>query len=177
MIKRWYILVIMVLSFIGIVLSGVLTLAKYNDTIAEICGEDVDNSCNVVQNSEYAYLIDVKDESGATFFQVPVSLMGVLFYFVLFILSVILYFNFMKIEPQKIYWLMFFVGFCGIVASVIFTWIQAYKIEAFCKFCLVSAFESVVLFVFIVMIAFDEEIEKFRGRRKKRRSVNRKNAN
>lgn len=169
MVKRIYILLIILFSLIGIVLSGMLTVAKYNKNIAAICGEEETNSCNIVQNSDYATIFEITNNKGDTAFQLPLSLAGMFFYITLLILSVILltYFKTTK-DLKKLKYFMFIVGLIGIIFSIILTWIQAYKIEAFCQFCLISAMNSLIIFVLLVIIVFSET---FQNRKKDKNAI------
>lgn len=154
-------LVVLLLAFsvVGIILAGSLTAAKYSNKIALLCGEDNDNSCNTVQNSEYSYLINVKNEDGSTKFQFPLTLAGLFFYLILLVGSIVLLKDFRKREKdKKLKMGLFVVGLVGIVFSAVYTWIQAYKIEAFCTYCLISALNSVVLFVLLVFIVFGDKL-------------------
>jgi uncharacterized membrane protein len=155
--KRIVLSLIMVFAILGIFIAGTLTLAKYSDSIAILCGEDVDNSCNTVQNSEYSYLINVESDSGSNF-QVPISLAGVVFYTLLLVLSVILYKrDSVGLDLGNLKYYLFGFGFVGILFSAVYTWLQVYKIDAFCTYCLISAFDSAVLFVLVYLLAFRKD--------------------
>lgn len=152
--KKILLIIIMGFAVFGILLAGALTLAKYNDTMARLCGEDLSNSCNVVQSSSYAYLINYQFNSGFLL-QIPLSFAGVVFYTFLLLLSYLSYREYEKkgnIDKFKYYLLA--TGLGGVGFSAVYTWIQAYKIEAFCKFCLASAFDSLVIFILIILIVF-----------------------
>lgn len=133
-----------------------LTLAKYNDTIAALCGEDLSNSCNTVQNSKYSYLINIENENQKENLKVPVSLAGVFFYTLLFIISIVGYIKLLKNKQlSKSYPLILFVvGLIGVLFSAVYTWIQAELIEAFCKFCVISTINTVILFILIIIFLY-----------------------
>jgi uncharacterized membrane protein len=157
--QKVLLILVIVFSIMGIFLAGSLTAAKYSDNIAVLCGEDLDNSCNTVQNSEYSYLINVKNDDGSTKFQFPLTLAGLLFYIILLIGAIILLKDFRKRkEDKKLKIALFIVGLIGILFSIVYTWIQAYKIEAFCTYCLISAANSVILFILLIFIAFGDKI-------------------
>lgn len=152
--KKLILVLIMIFTILGILIAGTLTLAKYSNSIALLCGEDENNSCNTVQSSDYAYLINVQSDSGSKF-QIPLTLAGVIFYIGLFSLSLIAYKReIAKVEIGKLKYYLFSIGTIGLLFSAIFTWLQAYKIEAFCTYCLISAFDSLILFVLISLITF-----------------------
>lgn len=156
--KKHIYLMIVAFAFFGIVLAGTLTLAKYYDKVAVLCGEDQFNSCNIVQNSPYSYLVDSKQSDGSEL-KIPLSLAGVFFYTLLLIFAIVLY----KIDTEKkkknthlkkIKIVFFICGVLGVMFSLWFTYIQANVINAFCKYCLVSAINTLVLCALITYIIF-----------------------
>ena len=156
MAKKIQIILIIIFSILGIILSGTLTLAKYNNDIAAICGDDISNSCNTVQNSNYSSLLKLDDSQGNTKFQFPLSLAGMFFYIIVLGLSIILLKNFNNKKYTKLLYVIFVFGFIGVFTSAYYTWIQAYKIEAFCKYCLISAFDSLMIFLLLSSILFNK---------------------
>ncbi len=174
MLKKNFLILVMIFAILGIILAGALTLAKYNQSIALLCGDNVDNECNIVQNSEYSYLINIKDEQGKAQFQVPLSLAGVLFYAILLVTSFIMYRRVDDKDSRDLKYFLFVIGLFGVAFSAAYTWIQAYKIEAFCTYCLISAFDSLVIFVLVTLIAF---YDKEGIKKKLKKKVGKKSAN
>ena len=155
--KNTILILIMIFSLFGVAEAGLLTAAKYSDKVAEFCGQDPNNSCNTVQNSEYSYLINIKDEeTGLASFQFPITLAGVMFFAILFIMTFIYYQNEKaKIKiSQTFKKSLFWVGVAGVIFSMIFTMIQAYIIEAYCTYCLVSAANTIILLGLISKLTF-----------------------
>ena len=155
-INKWNFRVIILLSIIGILISGTLTLAKYNDKIAILCGEDIDNGCNTVQNSEYSNIFTVKDENQETTFAVSLTLLGIFYYLIMLITTVFLCkdFNNNKFNKKtnKLKKLLIIVSTIGVIFSIIYTLIQAFVIKAYCTYCLVSACISIIIFIFVFII-------------------------
>ncbi len=155
---------IIIIAIFGIILAGTLTLAKYSDKIAALCGEDEFNSCNTVQNSDYSYLINQKTDDGSEF-KIPLTLAGVVFYSFLTMLAVILYRNETKPKKEKLSedkikklkLTLFICGILGVIFSAWFTYIQANIIEAYCAYCLVSAFDTVILLILITIVFFNNK--------------------
>jgi len=149
-----YLLVFMiVLSILEVFISSTLTIAKYSDSIAVLCGEDSSNSCNTVQNSEFSNIINLKNNEEKTTFQVPITLVGILFYLILTGLLLLDYRN-LKNKKRSIKlnkWLFYFAIF-GIVFSVGYTLVQAIIIKAFCKYCLISAGNTIILSILILIL-------------------------
>lgn len=162
--KTLYLLIILFAIF-GIILAGTLTLAKYYDKVAVLCGEDQFNSCNTVQNSPYSYLINQKTNSG-TEFKIPLTLAGVGFYTLLTLIALSLYryeTGKKKLEKKCLTrqkYFLFIFGILGVIFSAWFTYIQASIIKAFCKYCLVSAFNTLILFILITTAVFFVKEEK-----------------
>ena len=143
--KTKILIIIIIFSIVGILISSMLTLAKYNDNVAILCGEDTSNNCNTVQNSEYSNLFVVGDETNDTSVPVPISLAGIFYYMAIIITSTML----LKKEKQKskIYNILFGLSIFGLLFSIIYTLIQAFVIDAYCTYCLISAFDCTIIFI------------------------------
>jgi uncharacterized membrane protein len=125
---------LLVLSFLGLCDSWYLAeKALTGGTLT--CNISGLEGCNVVAQSMYSHL------SG-----IPLGVYGVVFYGVVFILGALL-----LIEPRRfIHTTLAFLGGLGLVASIIFLWIQFFLIKALCIYCLGSA--AVSLFVFVLTL-------------------------
>ncbi len=87
--------------------------------------------CNIVAASSYSKV-----------FGVPLSLFGVFFYIgVLGLVALSLY----RPTPT-LRKLLFMVTIVGVLFSAYFTYLQAFVIQAFCQYCLISATTSLILF-------------------------------
>ena len=155
-----YLLIIMIIiSIFEIFLSGMLTAAKYSHSIASICGDDLSNSCNTVQNSPFSNIVNIENENNQTTFQIPITLLGIFFYIIL-TWFLVKYYKLVS-KKQKIYrklkHILLYLGIGGFIFSVSYTLIQAFVIEAYCKFCLFSALNTCILFFMILYIYFFEK--------------------
>lgn len=102
------------------------------------CGAS--GGCNIVAASPHSVL-----------FGIPLSLLGVIFYFgiivLLFVRTHALRTYLEKVIPYhtalKIY------ATAGLLSSVYFTYLQAFVINAWCRYCLLSACTTLIIFIFV----------------------------
>ena len=118
-----------ILAIAGILVSIYLYLIKF-DVVPLVCGL---SSCDLINQSKYSYIMGI-----------PVSLLGVIFYGILLVL---LWFK--KIMYIKI------VALCGLIFSVYLTYIEAFVLNAFCQWCLFSAW--LVLSIFAASLFVDKK--------------------
>ena len=100
------------------------------------CGEAFD--CGAVLSSQYAVM-----------FGVPIAIFGAIAYFTAFSLAVLTVFG------NRLTWMLF--GVQVILMSLFTTWllyVQKYRIEAFCQFCLISAAITFTLLLIALISKF-----------------------
>lgn len=129
--KRWAAGTILVLAFLGISNSAYLAQSEAAGTPL-ICNIDSLSDCNVVTQSQYSKIMGI---SLANF--------GLLFYTVVFVLAAFelaLYNEMLRRALQ---------GFAlvGLATSIYSVGIQMFVIDAFCAYCLLSAFLTFFMFV------------------------------
>ncbi|NQV11851.1 vitamin K epoxide reductase family protein [Candidatus Uhrbacteria bacterium] len=128
-IPKWLVPGMLLVSFLGFLDSLYLTIQHYS-------GEEITcnivHGCEIVTNSVYSMIGPV-----------PVALLGVLYYLAI-MLAVLIYWDTGRIKIMKLAGLMTTAGF---VMSLYFLAIQAFVLNAFCQYCLVSAMTSTVLFI------------------------------
>ena len=129
--KRIGVVFILVFAFIGIADSAYLAEHEANGTPL-ICNIQSLSGCNTVASSQYSLL-----------FGIPLAQYGVLFYSILFVLSALELAIFDRLLRRIIQG----VSLVGVVASLYFTFVQAFVIGAFCIYCLASAFVALSIFV------------------------------
>ncbi len=125
---------VLALSFFGIVDTVYLIQHALSGT-SVVCSINGYDGCDIVDKSIYSHL-----------FGIPLSVYGFLFYTTLFILVAITFIWASSYVEKGIRAM----AVIGVSASIIFIWIQAYLIKAFCIYCVFSA----ILTVFIVFIVF-----------------------
>jgi uncharacterized membrane protein len=124
--------VIRVLCVLGIGVAGYLTWTHLADT-EPYCGAT--HSCTDVQNSSYSEVLGI-----------PVSLIGVVGYVVLLMLS--LFQN--RVNPDIGFYLpvlSFGAALIGVLYSVYLTYLEAFVILAWCYWCVTSALIITVIWI------------------------------
>lgn len=141
--KRWGVVGILILAFCG--LANSMYLAQHKASGTPLICQSL-SGCNVVANSQYAYL-----------FGIPIAEFGVLFYGLLFVLAALEFVLFNQLVRRVLQG----VALIGVLASLYFILVQIFYIGAFCIYCSVSAVISVLV---LVLASF---IEPMRTRFKK----------
>lgn len=129
--KRVGVVLIALFAFFG--LANSLYLAQSEASGAPLlCNIQNFLGCNTVTESEYARL-----------FGVPLAEYGVVFYGILFALAaleIVLYHRLVRRVLQ--------IGaLFGLIASLYFTFVQMFLIDAFCIYCLASALVALLIFI------------------------------
>ncbi|MER3447725.1 MAG: hypothetical protein C4291_13225 [Candidatus Dadabacteria bacterium] len=115
-------LIILILSALGIALSGYLTYLYYAKAQAAFC--TVGSGCDTVRESPYSIILGV-----------PVSVFGVIGYLSILILSLV------SISYGRAKWLLlYFLSLVGFAFSAYLTYIELFVIKAICPYCVASAF-------------------------------------
>jgi uncharacterized membrane protein len=127
--KNLSLILLSVLSFIGFCDSIYLTLIGPSFHLFEqMC------SNNVCQ------------EFSMKIFNIHVSVYGILYYFILFILSLFLFKNKVFIK------FVFFISMVGLFFSLYFLYYQIFIINGICMFCLLSFFVTLIFFIISLYI-------------------------
>jgi dihydroorotate dehydrogenase len=144
-------LLLIILSMIGIADSSLITYDKLSGVVPD-CGVGFD--CGAVLNSEWSSIGPI-----------PLSLLGLFFYLTVFTLSILNYLDFdikkitlklskrLKLKKNNILLLIttqeliLLVTIFGALFSAYLVFLMAVIIEAWCKYCLISAFTSFTLFL------------------------------
>lgn len=130
MMKRAGVAAILVLAFFG--LADSVYLAQHEATGTPLlCTIENLSGCNIVAQSPYS-----------DFMGIPLSEYGVLFYTIVFILAALELVIFDQLLRRVLQGL----SLIGIVASVIFTMIQVFVIQALCVYCILSALITLLIF-------------------------------
>ncbi len=113
-------LIILVLSALGIVLSGYLTYLYYSNAHAAFC--TVGSGCDAVRESAYSAILGT-----------PVAVFGVIGYLSIFISS------FISVTYRVKWLLLYFLSLAGFVFSAYLTYVELFVIKAICPYCLISS--------------------------------------
>ena len=134
--KRVGVVSILLLAFLGIANSAYLAQQKANGEPL-ICDIQNFSGCNIVAASEYSKL-----------FGIPLAEYGIIFFSILFVLAALE----LVIFDQLLRRVLQGVSLVGVAASLYFTLIQAFVIQAFCMYCLVSALVTLLIFILAGLI-------------------------
>ena len=123
---KYLVILILVISILGIVDTGYLTIEHYSDRPL-VC---TNFSCDLVTQSAYSH-----------WGSVPVSLVGLLHYLTVFSLSAV----YLSTRKKTLLKVILGLGFLASITSLYFIYLQAFVLHAWCLYCLISAFFSFVI--------------------------------
>jgi uncharacterized membrane protein/glutaredoxin len=112
--------IILALSGLGLVLSLYLAYLYSSKASAAFC--TAGSGCDTVRESSYAIILGV-----------PVALVGVIGYSLIFALSIA------SIKGKSLWFLLYLVALAGFAFSAYLTYIELFVIHAICFYCLISA--------------------------------------
>lgn len=113
-------------AFLGMIDALYLTLMRGSHVPCSISG-----GCNEVLTSPYAEV-----------FGVPLSAIGLTFYFTVFVLAVLEVFD----VASTLRWV-FWLALPGFVITLVLLYLQAFVIHHFCQYCLASATLVTIIFI------------------------------
>lgn len=124
---RWFPWVLASIAFLGFADASYLAAKHYLGSPL-VCF--IFSDCNTVTASPYAYFLGI-----------PVSLFGALYYLTVFILLVLFF------DTKSPHWLRWatLITPIGFIASAWFVFVQAFILESYCLYCLLSALTSTLL--------------------------------
>ena len=140
---KWPKIIIAVLSTIGLVDTGSITLKNWGLFNSLSC-PGIKNGCDTVLNSPWGTLLENNQVN------IPLSFAGVITYSSILLLSIFLSLNI--ISPKEklnklIWWLIFLISCASSVFSFLLLNIMFLKIKAYCFFCILSAILSISIFI------------------------------
>lgn len=122
---------LLILALLGLMVSGYL-LVVYVSGAQIVCG--MGHGCDDVRASAYAWILGL-----------PVPAYGVAYYFALGILAVL----WSARNALSLRWPLAMLTAVGFVASMWLTYLEAFVIEAWCQWCVVSAVLATLAFVLV----------------------------
>ena len=140
---KWPKIIIAILSTIGIVDTGSITLKNWGLFTSLSC-PGTQNGCETVLNSPWGTLFANNQ------INIPLSLAGFITYLLILIFTVILSINLLskKEKPNKfLWWLIFLISCASSTFSFLLINIMFFKIQAYCFFCILSAILSFSIFI------------------------------
>jgi len=127
-IPKWLYIIFLIVSFIGFLDATYITAKHYfgSPITCSILG-----GCEQVTTSIYSAV-----------FNIPVALIGAVYYLILFTLTVL----YLDIKNEHVFYTASKITVLGFMASLWFVYLQFFILNAFCLYCLVSAATSTILF-------------------------------
>jgi len=132
--KRFINWILVVVSFVGILDAGYLTMQHY---VGGSIGCNAVGQCDVVVSSVYSEI-----------FGIPVALGGLLLYIIIFLLAL----AYLKEGYMKVPLYLVIFTVIGFVASLAFVYIQLFILKSICLYCTISALGMTVLFLSSVLL-------------------------
>ncbi|MBI2486807.1 MAG: vitamin K epoxide reductase family protein [Deltaproteobacteria bacterium] len=123
--------IILVLSALGIALSLYLTYLYYSKAVAAFCAAG--SGCDTVRESSYSAILGV-----------PVALLGVIGYSLIFALS-------LTFKGRDRWFLLYLASLAGFVFSAYLTYIEIFVLHAICFYCLISAVIITAIFLILLL--------------------------
>ncbi len=158
---KWPKIIIAILSTIGLVDTGSITLKNWGLLTSLSC-LGIQNGCETVLNSPWGTLFENNQ------LNIPLSLAGVITYSSILVITIILSLN--LISPKEklnkfLWWLIFLISCASSTFSFLLINIMFFKIQAYCFFCILSAILSFSIFIISMIGAKFESREPmiFRG--------------
>ncbi len=140
--SKWARIIIAVLSTIGVIDTGSITLNKWG-LIGNLNCPGGLGGCDKVLNSPWGTFFQTNN------FSIPLSLMGLISYLLILLMSIIPLIPTIKNQKNNIskvaWWGSFYLSTSTFIFSLILISIMILKIKAFCFFCLLSCLISLAL--------------------------------
>ncbi len=142
--------IVTALSFIAIFVTLYLTYLHYAPEASEYCNFNDKFNCDIVNKSPWATL-------DLGFIAIPVSLMGLGTYILLFLasLGLLKQWDFTKLHKalthHMVVRLLTYLTFIGVIFSLYLTYIEAFVLHTFCIFCLAQ--QLIILIIFVLFLA------------------------
>tara|TARA_Y100001968_G_scaffold49997_2_gene40419 strand:+ start:8251 stop:9195 length:945 start_codon:yes stop_codon:yes gene_type:complete len=139
---KWARISIAILSTIGVIDTGSITLTKWG-WIGKFSCPGGAEGCDKVLDSAWGTLFEINNLS------IPLSLAGFLGYFLVLIMSILPFLPIIRENKinlsRKSWWGLFFLSCAMAIFSLLLIGIMIFKIKAFCFFCIISAIISITI--------------------------------
>lgn len=127
---NWSVIGFVAVSILGFLDALYLVIEKFTGGTIKCIGF---SGCETVINSPYASILGI-----------PLSLLGAVFYLAIFILSV----RYLESHNDKILHILHYLAVAAFLFALYLVGIQVFALNAFCTYCVFSAFTSTLLFIF-----------------------------
>ena len=153
--KTFLSLLLVIFTFLGILDAGYITYEKLNGIVPP---------CN-----PYFKCGDVLNSSWASVGPIPLSALGVLFYSLFFVMSVLYYFGKKEVQlfnfNMRIETFLALQGIFGAAFSLYLLFIMGVILKAWCLYCLLSAMICIILFMVSSTVYLVAKKEKYNEKR------------
>jgi len=140
--SKWARVAISILSTVGIIDTGSITLNKWGWIGNLNCPGGIDG-CDKVLNSHWGTLFQTNN------FSIPLSLIGLISYLLILLMAIFPLIPIFKSQKNNIsqltWWGLFYLSTSTFIFSIILISIMIFKIKAFCFFCILSCLISLSL--------------------------------
>ena len=160
--SKWARVAIAILSTVGVIDTGSITLNKWG-LIGNLNCPGGLGGCDKVLNSPWGNFFQGND------FSIPLSLIGLISYLLILVMAILPLLPILKNQKNNIskftWWGSFYISTSTFIFSLILISIMIFKIKAFCFFCLLSCLISLSLLLLIIFGGSWEDYGKlfFRG--------------
>jgi len=160
--SKWARVTIAILSTVGVIDTGSITLNKWG-LIGNLNCPGGLGGCDKVLNSPWGNFFQGND------FSIPLSLIGLISYLLILVMAILPLLPILKNQKNNIskftWWGSFYISTSTFIFSLILISIMIFKIKAFCFFCLLSCLISLSLLLLIIFGGSWEDYGKlfFRG--------------
>lgn len=121
--------IFLVLGLLGFLDASYLTANHYLGTALRCY---ILAGCDIVTTSKYSMILGI-----------PVSLLGAIYYLLVFVLSI----AYLDTKKKNLLVYIFYSSCLGFLMSLVFVFIQIFIIKALCLYCMLSALNSTLLFL------------------------------
>ena len=137
--SKWARVTIAILSTVGVIDTGSITLNKWG-LIGNLNCPGGLGGCDKVLNSPWGNFFQIND------FSIPLSLIGLISYLLILVMAILPLLPILKNQKHSIakftWWGSFYISTSTFIFSLILISIMIFKIKAFCFFCLLSCLIS-----------------------------------
>ena len=131
------------LGLAGLLDSIYLSLPHFSST-ETFCFTGDTNSCDLVLSSEYATM----------FFDIPNAFLGVLFYLTLTLIFI--FWDKIILKIPNLLKISVFITTLGTGLYLYFIYLQAFVIESYCPYCLLSAFLTFAIWIKLILVYYNK---------------------
>jgi uncharacterized membrane protein len=153
---------VIVLSFLAMGVTAYLVYLHFEPSASSVCNINATFNCDIVNKSQWSYI-----EIGSV--DIPVAIMGFLYYLAVFILSIGLFreWEYAKIHKylthKRVLRVLSVMTLFGALFSLYLTYIEAFVLYSFCLFCLAQQFIVLILLVLLIVAEYRHKAHVKRG--------------